>query len=78
MPISIADRKHRMPFGAQQEVADELEVPKSYVSAVMSDEVFPKTEETREKLRRVQEALAKKLELPVEDVFGPIAVADVA
>lgn len=60
-----------MPFGAQREVASEEAVSESYVSAVMSDEVFPKTQPTREKLARVQSALAKKLDRPVEDVFPP-------
>jgi hypothetical protein len=60
-----------MPYGAQVAVATELEVAESYVSAVMNDEVKPKTDATREKLARVQAALARKLELPVEEVFPP-------
>lgn len=68
-PLSIADRKHLMPFGAQVQVATEEGVAQSYVSAVMNDEVFPKTEATREKLARVQAALARKLGRPVKDVF---------
>ena len=58
-----------MPYGAQVAVATELEVAESYVSAVMNGEVRPKTEATREKLARVQVALAQKLELPVDEVF---------
>jgi hypothetical protein len=69
MPLSIAERKHRMPYGAQVAVATELEVAESYVSAVMNGEVRPKTDVTREKLSRVQIALAHKLELPVEEAF---------
>ena len=58
-----------MPQGAQRQVATELEVAESYVSAVMNGEVRPKTDPTREKLSRVQIALAQKLDLPVDDVF---------
>lgn len=60
-----------MPFGARLQVATEEGVAQSYVSAVMNDEVWPKTDATREKLARVQAALARKLELPVEEVFPP-------
>lgn len=70
MPLSIADRKHLMPYGAQLEVAREQGVAESYVSAVMNGSVQPKTEATRKKLRRVQVALARKLGRRVEDVFA--------
>lgn len=69
MPLTIAERKYLMPFGAQIEVARAESVSESYVSAVMSDSVEPKTPPTRKKLRRVQVALARKLGRPVEDVF---------
>lgn len=69
MPLSIAERKHQMPFGAQLDVARAEGVSKSYVTAVMNGEVFPKTPRTRKQLRRVQVALARKLGRPVADVF---------
>jgi transcriptional regulator with XRE-family HTH domain len=69
MPLTIAERKYLMPFGAQIEVARAESVSESYVSAVMSDAVEPKTPPTRKKLRRVQVALARKLGRPVDDVF---------
>lgn len=69
MPLTIAERKHRMPFGAQREVATEEGVDEAYVSKAMNDEVHPKTPEARQKLRRVQVALARKLKVRVEDVF---------
>jgi hypothetical protein len=68
-PLSIADRKHLMPHGAQVQVASDEGVAESYVSAVMNDDVRPKTPASREKLARVQAALARKLDRPVEDVF---------
>jgi predicted transcriptional regulator len=70
MPLSIADRKHLMPFRAQSDVAAAEQVAESYVSAVMNGTVHPKTEATRKKLRRVQVALARKLGRRVDDVFG--------
>jgi hypothetical protein len=69
MPLTIAERKHLMPYGAQHQVAIEEEVSESYVSAVMSDEVRPKTSTTRKKLRRVQVAIARKLGRTVDDAF---------
>lgn len=70
MALSVADRKHLMPFGAQKEVALEESVAQSYVSAVMSNEVRPKTEHSRKRLRRVQVAIARKLRMRVDEVFG--------
>jgi hypothetical protein len=71
MPLSIAERKHRMPYGAQLEVAKEQAVSESYVSAVMNGDVRPKTDVTRKKLRRVQVALARKLGVTVDEAFPP-------
>jgi transcriptional regulator with XRE-family HTH domain len=69
MPLTIAERLHQMPHGAQAEVVRELGLSRTYVSAVMNDEVRPKTEPTRLKLRETQEALAAKLGRPVDEVF---------
>lgn len=69
MPLSIAERKHLMPFGAQREVSAEQRVDPGYVSRVMNDDVRPKTPPARKKLRRVQVALARKLGRTVDDVF---------
>lgn len=71
MPLTIADRKHQMPYGAQREVASEQKCTEAYVSLVMSDDVRPRTEVARKKLRRVRVALARKLGRPVDDVFPP-------
>lgn len=70
MPLTIAERKHLMPFGAQREVAEEQQVDAAYVSKVMAGEVIPKTAASRKKLRRVQVALARKLGRRVDEVFG--------
>lgn len=69
MPLSIAERKHLMPHGAQREIAAELGIDASYVSRVLSDDIRPKTENGRQQLHRVQTAVAQKLELPFGEVF---------
>lgn len=74
MPLSIAERKHLMPFGAQRAVSAEQHVDPAYVSKVMNGEVFPKTLVSKKKLRRVQVALARKLGRRVDEVFGGEAV----
>lgn len=69
MPLTRAERKDLMPFGGQAEVAAAEHVDRPYVSNVMNGEVFPKTPAARKKLRRVQVALARKIGLPVNEVF---------
>jgi hypothetical protein len=69
MTLTVAERKHLMPHGAQGEVAEAERVAESYVSAVMAGEVRPKTERSRLKLRRVQRALARKLGRTIADAF---------
>jgi hypothetical protein len=71
MPLTIAERKHLMPRGAQREVVKETGFSSTYVSAVVCGEVRPKTPPARKKLRRAQVALARKLGRPVDDVFPP-------
>lgn len=71
MPLTTADRKHQMPFGAQREVAAEQGVTEAYVSLTMNDLVQPRTEAGRKKLRRVQVALARKLGVTVDEAFPP-------
>ena len=72
MPLSIAERKHLMPFGAQREVSADQRVDPGYVTRVMNDEIHPKTLVSRKKLRRVQVALARKLGRTVDDVFPQV------
>lgn len=69
MPLTTAERKHLMPYGAQKEVATEQGATEAYVSLAMNGEVRPKTEAGRQKLRRIQEALAAKLGVPVAEAF---------
>jgi transcriptional regulator with XRE-family HTH domain len=69
MPLTTAERKERMPFGAQRQVATALGVDRGYVSKVMDGAVKPKTPLGMKKLRLVQTALARRLRLPVDEVF---------
>jgi transcriptional regulator with XRE-family HTH domain len=69
MPLSIAERKHLMPYGAQKEIAADLGIDNSYVSRVLSGDIQPKTAAGRQQLHRIQLAIAEKLERPIEDVF---------
>ena len=71
MPLSIAERKHRLPFGAQREVSTEQRVDPGYVSKIMDGAIRPKTEPGRKKLRRIQVALARKLGVTVDEAFPP-------
>jgi hypothetical protein len=71
MPLTIAERKHRMPFGAQKEVSAEQRADPGYVSKVMNDEIRPKTLPAKKKLRRVQVAIARKLSVTVDEAFPP-------
>lgn len=72
MPLSIADRLHRLPFGAQAAVVEKLHVNKSIVSQVARGGYQPKTEDGRAVRRQVQEALAAQFvpPMPVWEAFA--------
>jgi len=78
MPLTTAERKHRMPFGSQREIAREEAVDEAYVSKAIADEIFPKTDEARVKLRRVRVAIARRLKVRVDEAFPQPAAAAVA
>lgn len=68
MPLSKWDRKQRLPFGAQQEIANQLGegYDKAFVSLVMNDKAQARDQE---KVRIIREAIAARIGLPVEEVF---------
>lgn len=78
MPLSIAERKYRMPFGAQLAVATECGVSKQYVSAVMNGDMRPKGADAQKRVRRVQVAIARKLGVTVDEAFPPAVEQSVA
>jgi hypothetical protein len=71
LPLSTAERKHRLPHGAQKDIAVEEGVSTQYVSAVLADLVKPRTERGTKTVRRIQVAIARKLRMRVDDVFPP-------
>jgi len=71
MPLSIAERKHRLPMGAQKEIAREAGVSTTVVSEVVSEEYNPKTPKGRATERRIRVRVARKLGMKVDDVFPP-------
>ena len=60
-----------MPHGAQREIANDLGIAESYVSAVMTDDARPKTARARKTVRRVQVAISRKLGVTVDEAFPP-------
>jgi hypothetical protein len=83
MPLSIAERLHQLPHGAQAAVAEKFELSATTISAIMRG-VYPRpeTEPALTQYRAVQTALAAKLGSPVWEVFAewdgerPLAAAD--
>lgn len=75
MPLSRWERKERLPFGAQKEVAAELEAEgmkcdEADVSRVLHDKA---QHLNPEKVQRIQAALAKRMRprVSVADAFDP-------
>lgn len=71
--LTIAERKHQMPRGAQVQVANDLGLSTTYVSAVVNEMIHPKTPAAQKTLRRTQVALARKLGVTVDEAFPPVA-----
>lgn len=70
VPLTIAERKHRMPHGAQTIVAKRFAVSGTYVTDAMNGVLRPSGDDARKKLRRVQVYIARKyFRLPVAVVF---------
>lgn len=72
MPLSKYERKERLGFGKQKEIADELTAEfgdgydEALVSLVMNEKAQARNPE---KVARVQEAVARRLGLPVAQVW---------
>lgn len=68
MPLTVWQRKERLPFGAQKEVATEEGCDPAVVSMVVNDKAGnydPK------RVRRIQVRLARKMGCRVDEAFGP-------
>lgn len=71
MPLTIAERKHRMPHGAQKKIAQTEGVSEQYVSSVMNETFVPQTEPARRKVQRVRVRIARALGVTVDEAFPP-------
>lgn len=78
MPLTVAERLHRAPHGVQRDVAAELGLSKTTVSKIMRGEMVPKTPKAKATMRKVQVAVARRLRLPVDEVFPPEHKAEAA
>lgn len=72
--LTVAERKHRLPFGAQKRIAEELGVSRALVSAVVGDKYHPTRYEGNKTLRRIQVRVARQLGLRVDEAF-PVEAA---
>lgn len=61
MALTAVERKQRLLYGEQHEVAKALGVSEAYVSKVMNGETSPKTKEAKALLRRCQLELARRM-----------------
>lgn len=68
MALTRHERKERLGHGAQKEIAEKLGVSDSLVSAVVNDKTQILGEDT---VRRVRVAIARRIGLPVDEVFPP-------
>lgn len=68
MPLSRWERKERLGFGGVKAIAEKLSLSPALVSLVVND----KAAETKV-TRRVKVAVARKIGLPVAEVFGDSA-----
>lgn len=70
MALTKRQRKDRLRRGAQKEIAFELNLSESLVSAVMNGKTQILGKET---VRTVREAIAQKIGASVDEVFGKVA-----
>lgn len=73
--LTVAERKHRLSFGAQKEIAADLGVSRALVSLVVSDQYHPTRYEGKRTRRRIQVRIARKLGLRVDEAFPPLEEA---
>ena len=72
MPLTKRQRKERLGRGAQKEIAKDLGLSDSLISAVVNNKTQILGKET---VRKVRVAIAERIGEPVEVVFGASAAA---
>jgi predicted XRE-type DNA-binding protein len=70
MALTKSQRKKKLRYGDQTEIARRLGVPDSLVSAVMNNK---HQAYSREKVQLVRQAVAEKIGEPIEEVWGSAA-----
>jgi hypothetical protein len=81
MPLTKYERKERLGYGKQKEIADELakEFGDGYDEALVSLVINDKAQaRDPEKVKRVRAAIARRLRMPIGEVFpepGKLAVS---
>jgi hypothetical protein len=77
MSLSKYERKERLGFGKQKEIADELGdgYDEALVSLVMNDKAQARDQD---KVKNVREAIARRIGLPVAEVFADDAAVNAA
>lgn len=70
MALSALGRKHLLPHGSQRKIARRLGVEEARVSAVVNGDDLPVTERGWKNYRKAQKAIARALNLTVEEAFS--------
>jgi hypothetical protein len=70
MALSALGRKHLLQYGKQREIAEALDEADAFVSNVVNGHARPRTERGWKRYRRVQRAVARRLNLTVEEAFS--------
>lgn len=70
MALSALGRKHLLEHGKQREIADALRVQQGFVSDVVNGYSLPRTARGWKRYRKVQRAVAHRLNLTVEEAFS--------
>lgn len=73
MPLSRWERKEKLGYGKQKEIAEELakEFGAGYDEALVSLVIHDKAQaRDPEKVRRVRAAIARRLRMPIGEVFA--------
>lgn len=73
MPLTKYERKEKLGYGKQKEIADELakEFGEGYDEALVSLVINDKAQaRDPEKVQRVRAAIARRLRMPISEVFG--------
>lgn len=71
MALSAIGRKHLLERGKQQEIAGRLRVVPGYVSQVVNGVGLPLTKKGWKQYRRVQIAIARSLNMRLDEAFSP-------